>query len=85
MKSTLIESDIQCYHKINQIREIRYHETISHYKLLHPCHRQSLNTHNTISIYPEAIIEIFEKCFSQKELDFLSSLGKYLRVIPMCV
>jgi hypothetical protein len=63
--------------KINKIREIRFNESIFRYKLLHPRHRQSsFKNHNTISIYPEAIIEIFEKVFTKKELDLLSSLGK---------
>lgn len=66
---------------MNKIHEIRFNETIFRYKLLHPCHRRSLLTtnNNTISIYPEAIIEIFEKVFTKKELDLLSSLGNYLR------
>jgi len=63
-----------------KIREIRFNETIFRYKLLHPCHRRSslTNNNNTISIYPEAIIEIFEKLFTKKELDLLSSLGKII-------
>ena len=62
----------------NKIRQIRYNETIFRYKLLHPRHRRSSLTdnNNTISIYPEAIIEIFEQVFTKKELDLLSSLGK---------
>ena len=50
---------------------------LSRQKLLHPCHRRSSVTknNNTISIYPEAIIEIFEKVFTKDELDLLSSLG----------
>jgi hypothetical protein len=60
-----------------KMREIRFNETICRQKLLHPCHRQSSVTKNdnTISIYPEAIIEIFEKVFTKDELDLLSSLG----------
>ena len=60
-----------------KMREIRFNETISRHKLLHPCHRRSSVTknNNTISIYPEAIIEIFEKVFTKDELDLLSSLG----------
>lgn len=61
----------------NKIRSIRYNETIFRRRLLHPRHRQSSvrNNNNTISIYPEAIIEIVEKVFTKKELDLLSSLG----------
>jgi hypothetical protein len=60
-----------------KMREIRHNETIFRHKLLHPCHRRSPVTknNNTISIYPEAIIEIFEKVFTKDELDLLSSLG----------
>lgn len=62
---------------MNKIHEIRFNETISRYKLLHPCHRRSSLTtnNNSISIYPEAIVEIFENVFTQQELDLLSSLG----------
>ena len=66
---------------MNKIRAVRYNETIFRRKLLHPSHRRSLlnkNNHNTISIYPEAIIEIFEKIFTKKELDLLSSLGNLI-------
>ena len=62
---------------INKIREIRFNEANFRYKLLHPRHRRSsLTKYNTISIYPEAIIEIFEQVFTKKQLDLLSSLGK---------
>jgi len=66
---------------MSKIRKIRFNETIFRYKLLHPCHcRSSLanNNNNTISIYPEAIIKIFEKLFTTKELNLLSSLGKII-------
>ena len=61
----------------NKIRSIRYNETIFRRRLLHPRHRQSSvrNNHKTISIYPEAIIEIVETVFTKKEFDLLSSLG----------
>ncbi|CAF1412677.1 unnamed protein product, partial [Didymodactylos carnosus] len=74
---------------MNKIREIRFNETIFRYKLLHPCHRRSSLTsyNNTISIYPEAIIEIFEKLFTKKELDLLSLLGRpnYIRLNQISV
>ena len=62
---------------MTKMREIRFNETIFRQKLLHPCHRRSTVTknNNSISIYPEAIIEIFEKVFTKDELDLLSSLG----------
>ena len=62
---------------MTKMREIRFNETIVRQKLLHPCHRRSLVTknNNSISIYPEAIIEIVEKVFTKDELDLLSSLG----------
>ena len=62
----------------SKMREIRFNETIFRQKLLHPCHRRSsvVKNNNSISIYPEAIIEIFEKVFTKDELDLLSSLGK---------
>ena len=62
---------------MTKMREIRFNETIVRQKLLHPCHRRSPVTknNNTISIYPEAIIEIFENVFTKDELDLLSSLG----------
>ena len=63
---------------MTKMREIRFNETIFRQKLLHPCHRRSSVTknNNSISIYPEAIVEIFEKVFTKDELDLLSSLGK---------
>jgi hypothetical protein len=62
---------------MTKMREIRFNETIVRQKLLHPRHRRSPVTknNNTISIYPEAIIEIVEKVFTKDELDLLSSLG----------
>ena len=65
---------------MNKIRSIRFNETIFRHRLLHPRHRRSTktNNNNSISIYPEAIIEIFEQIFNKKELDFLSSLGKII-------
>ena len=65
---------------MNKIRSIRFNETIFRHRLLHPCHRRSTktNNNNSISIYPEAIIEIFEQMFNKKELDFLSSFGKLI-------
>jgi hypothetical protein len=62
---------------MTKMREIRFNETIVRQKLLHPCHRRSPVTKNNnyISIYPGAIIEIFEKVFTKDELDLLSSLG----------
>ncbi|CAF1366004.1 unnamed protein product [Adineta ricciae] len=70
---------------MKKIREIRFNETIFRYKLLHPRHRRSSSSttsNNTTNIYPEAIIEIFEKVFTTKELDLLSSLGgpSYIRL-----
>lgn len=63
---------------INQQRSIRFNETLFRYRLLHPRHRRSTTTKNSnsISIYPEAIIDIFEQVFNKKELDLLSSLGQ---------
>ncbi|CAF4011185.1 unnamed protein product, partial [Adineta steineri] len=66
-----------------QMRALRYNETIFRYKLLHPSHPRSSksNYKNTISIYPEAIIELFEQIFTKKELDLLSTLGpSYIRL-----
>lgn len=61
---------------MNKICQIRYDETLFRHKLLHPRHRSaSSKIKSPISIYPEAIIGIFEKVFTQKELDFLSSFG----------
>lgn len=63
---------------MNQMRSIRFNETIIRHRLLHPKHRRSTTTRNNnlISIYPEAIVEIYEELFNKKELDFLSSIGK---------
>ena len=62
---------------MTKMREIRFNETVFRQKLLHPRHRRSSVTknNNSISIYPEAIIEIVEKVFTKDELDLLSSLG----------
>ena len=65
-------------HTMNKIRSIRFNETIFRHRLLHPRHRRSTKTNNNncISIYPEAIVEIFEQVLNKNELDFISSLGK---------
>ena len=65
---------------MNKIQSIRFNATIFRHRLLHPRHRRSTktNNNNSISIYPEAIIEICEQVFNKKELDFLSSLGKII-------
>lgn len=79
--STSVSIDL-IYHYLqqttwNQMKRIRYDERIFDYRLRRPKHRRSSTTmkNNSISIYPEAIIEIFEVIFNRRELDFLSSMG----------
>jgi hypothetical protein len=70
-------------HQTNKtIRAIRYKSSLFRVKLLHPRHHRrrstttTTSTKKTISIYPEAIIEISsDKLFTDNELALLSSIG----------
>lgn len=65
-------------HHTNRImRDILYKETLFRMKLKHPRHRpKSTAKRNTVSVYPEAIIETTNNLFTDNELALLSSSGK---------
>ena len=77
-----VETSMQCirtyldHRKEQMLRTTRYKAALLRMELKHPRHRSSTSlVSETISVYPEAIVETSSSVFTNQELEFLSSTG----------